>query len=72
MTISNIDIHGRKKRIDSLMSRIDISEILERNKRLIYDYKTNNESEGLSISRVERNIQSLLHLSRFIENEQEV
>lgn len=67
MPFSKIDIHDRKGRLKRLMERVDESDISEDNKKLLREYRTYNESENLSLSRIEKNIQTLFLIARMID-----
>lgn len=66
---NEIDIYNYRRRLDWALKRVKKSEISERNKKAILDFKDFCTMEGMSLSRIERYMQILVIWARILDKD---
>jgi len=65
--VDKIDVYDHEKRLESELRKLDRSDIIEKNKQLILDFRKQLIAEGISIGRQAKVIHILLTLSKNIK-----
>jgi len=68
MPVSRIDIHNRRHRLELLLNKIKVQDIISKdNKKILLEYYDYLFSENLSISRIEKVLQTLYTIAKQVK-----